>query len=220
MLHGVWTLIPARDEAQRLDGVLERVRAVLPEGRVLVVDGHSSDPTVEIARRHGARVVEQPGRGYADALAMGYRTLLAAGAERVVQLDADGQHPPEEAPRLLAALADADFVIGSRLGTRSPGAWHRRAGNAVLSQAVRVTSGAVLHDVTSGYWACGPAAIALFAASLGEGVADANVRVLAVRAGLGVRELPVTMSERSDGASMHDGWQGARNLLRSLRALR
>ncbi len=216
----VWVLIPARNEAARLGPVLDRVKAALPGAGLLVVDGRSEDATAEVARSGGASVVTQTGRGYADALATGYRDLAKGGAQRVVQLDADGQHPPEEAPRLVAALDGVNFVIGSRQGTRSPGSWSRRGGNALLSLAVRVVSGSVIHDVTSGYWASDRRTIELFAEALGAGVADANVRVMAVEAGLVVREVPVRMTEREDGVSMHDGWQGARNLFQSLRALR
>ena len=211
-------LIPARDEGPRLGATLEGVRAALPGARVFVVDGGSRDDTRAVAERGGAEVVAQRGRGYAGALASGYRRAVAAGCARLVQLDADGQHPPDAAPRLLAALDRADLVVGSRAGTDSPGSLGRRVGNAALAAAVRAATGTGLRDVTSGYQALGPRALAAFAASFPEDVADANVRVLAARRGLVLAEVPVAMPARAGGTSMHDGVQGVLNFVNSLGA--
>ena len=213
----VAVLIPARDEAPRLPAVLARVRATLPDARVLVIDDGSRDGTGDVARAAGADVLAGEGRGYAHALATGYQALR--GARAVVQLDADGQHPPEAAPLLLAALAGADHVFGSRQGTPSPSTWDRRLGNGALACGVALATGTWLADVTCGYQALGPAALALYTRRYPEGVADANVRVYALRAGLRVCEIPVTVSGRSGGASMHDGWRGVQNLARSAAAL-
>lgn len=212
-------LIPAYNEGPRVAAVLGVVRAALPEAYLLVVDGGSQDDTAEVARRGGAEVIGQPGQGYADALCAGYRHLLRRDVTRVGQLDADGQHPAEALPRLLASLDGYDWVIGSRAGTSSPGALSRRVGNAALSLAVRAACGMHIADVTSGLWALSPAAMDLFAARLPDHVADANVRVLAARNGLRIREVPVHMPARSGGASMHDGWQGVHHFQQSLRAV-
>ena len=212
-------LIPAYNEGPRIEAVLRVVRATLSDAHLLVVDGGSQDGTVEAARRCGAEVIGQPGSGYADALRAGYRHLLHRGVARVGQLDADGQHPASALPALLAALDGHDWVIGSRAGTSSPGPLTRRAGNAALSLAVRASCGAHIADVTSGLWALSPAALSLFAARMPDHVADANVRVLAARSGLRIREVPVHMPARSGGASMHDGWQGVHNFQQSLRAV-
>lgn len=215
----VGVLVPARNEARSLSRVLGGLRAALPGARVLVVDGHSEDDTVAVALAFGAEVLRQPGRGYADALAEGYRALAGWPIQAALQLDADGQHPPEAAPGLLAALADGDVVFGSRQGTGIGGARLRRAGSALLSASVALGTGRWLHDVMSGFWACSPRAVAVFAERLPRDVADANARVIALRAGLGVLERPVIMAPRLEGESMHAGWGGLRNGARSLGAV-
>lgn len=215
----VGVLIPARNEEGRIEAVIQRVRAVLPAAELLVVDSDSQDGTAERAARQGAEVIAQGFSGYAGALSTGYRALAPRGLDAVVQLDADGQHPPEEAPRLLAALGGADWVIASRQGTGTGGPLDRRLGNALLRGAVTVTSGRLLGDVTSGYQALGPRALATFAETFPCCHADANVRVLGLRRGLRLVELPVRMDERSGGASMHDGLRGLRNLGGSLVAV-
>ncbi len=211
-------LVPARDEAASLGGTLRRVRDALPAADLFVVDDHSADATAAIADAAGATVLTPQGTGYAAALASGYRHLAALGFDAVIQLDADGQHPPEAAPDLLLALQGADWAIGSRDGTDSPGPLSRRAGNALLSASVRL-AGVDAADVTSGFWALGPAAQTLCAESFPIAVADANIRVWATRRGMRLTEVPVAMAERDAGTSMHGGLRGVRNLGRSLVAV-
>ena len=212
-----WILIPARNEAPRIAAVISASLRALEGAQVLVVDGGSTDGTPDIAAAQGATVIQQPGSGYADALRAGYRHL--SGARAVIQLDADGQHPPEVLPRMQAALEEANWVIGSRQGTDSPGAISRRAGNAALSWLVWAATGRRIADVTSGLWALDRDAIRTFAEHFPDDVADANVRVLAARAGLDIAEIPVSMAERDGGDSMHDGLTGVVNFQRSLRAI-
>ncbi len=214
-------LIPAFNEAAQLPRTLADIARALPGAPVLVVENGCTDRTPELARELGAQVVSQPGRGYTATLVAGYRHCAGLGVRRVIQMDADGQHPPHEAPRLLAALEDSDLVTGSRQGTGSPGTMARRAGNALLATAVRVSTGARLQDVMSGYWALGPRALDLFTHHfpLPGGAADANVRVFALRQGLRVSEVPVYMPVRTSGDSMHGGLPGIRNFAASVRSL-
>lgn len=217
-------LIPARDEAARLGAVLDGLAVALPQARVVLIDDGSGDGTGEVARGRGALVLRTEGLGYAGALALGHGWAAEQGASAVIQLDADGQHPPAAAPALLAALRRADLVWASRQGTSSPGPWARKLGNRLLSAAVaaagaRAGEGARLCDVTSGYAALGPRAIAALARDWPGGTCDANLRVRAARAGLRLAELPVEMATRSGGASMHDGPKALRHLARSLRAV-
>ncbi len=214
-------MIPALDEAERLPATLQAVACSLPGVPVVVVDSGCTDRTPEIARIHGAQVVRCGAAGYAATLVAGYRHCLEAGCQQLVQLDADGQHPPQAAPALLAALERADLVTGSRQGTGSPGTLGRRLGNALLARAVQRLTSLPLQDVTSGYWALGQRALSLFVRSfpLPGGAADANVRVFAHRRGLRIAELPVYMPVRTSGRSMHDGLAGGCNFAISLGSL-
>ena len=208
-----WALLPAHNEGPRLGAVLRGLD--LP---ALVVDDRSDDDTAQVARSHGATVIASQRAGYAGTIATAHRWFRERGIRHCVQLDADGQHPAREAQRLIDALGDANWVVGSRQGTNSPSSLRRRLGSAALGAGVRALTGLPLTDVTSGFWACDEHAIALLA-QLGGDVADANLRVLAWRQGLVMRELPVGMSARSEGSSMHDGLRGLANLSRSLRAM-
>jgi dolichol-phosphate mannosyltransferase len=119
-LGRVLVVIPTYNEAANLEAVTTRLRAAVPEADVLVVDDSSPDGTGAIADRlaaadscmHVLHRAEKAGLG--AAYVAGFRWALSAGYDAVVEMDADGSHAPEELPRLLAALRDADLVIGSR----------------------------------------------------------------------------------------------------------
>jgi glycosyltransferase involved in cell wall biosynthesis len=212
-------LIPAFNEAHSIVPVLKGLRAVLPQIGILVVDDGSTDGTGELALEAGAQVLRLERGGYARALTAGYRHLLGQSVEQVIQLDGDGQHPPEEAPRLLAYLDQANWIVGSRANTRSPAPFSRRLGNAALAGAVRALTQVPLQDVTSGFWALDQKALELFATHFPQDVADANIRVMAARKGLVICEHPVQMSSRQEGESMHDGLAGFSNWGRSVMAV-
>lgn len=211
-------LIPALNEGPRIADCLIQVRRYF-DGTVLVVDGGSTDNTCTMAKAHGAEVIQQEGQGYANALRSGYQALLARNVNAAVQLDADGQHPPAAIPQLLEALSGSDLVMASRAGTKSPSTWDRRLGNATLALLVRRVTGSPLRDVTSGYWALGESALNLLATHMPPTTADANVRVLALRQGLSIQEVPVYMPNRSGGVSMHDGMDGLRHFWDSIIAV-
>lgn len=146
----VSVVIPARDEAAGLPGVLEGVRRALGDvsHEVVVVDDGSSDGTGEIARRAGARVLRHP-------LAMGNGAAVKAGiraarGEIVALMDGDGQHDPADLPRLLQALEEGwAMVVGAR--TSGQAGLHRAAANAVYAALASYVSGTRIPDLTSGF---------------------------------------------------------------------
>jgi len=145
----VSVVIPTHNEAQ----AIRRVLADLPSDpaiEVIVVDSNSSDGTAEIARTLGARVVEEPRRGYGRACLTG---LAAANSpDVVVFLDGDYSDRPGELPILLAPIADgrADITLGSRLSNeRSAGAlpWHQACGNRLAASLIRQLYGVEISDL-------------------------------------------------------------------------
>ncbi len=212
-------VVPAQDERDRIGGVLQRCRATLPDAVLLVVDSGSRDDTAEVALGEGAQVLSQQTSGYPGALLEGVQAARAMGAHRLVVLDGDGQHPPEAAPELLAGLAHANWVTASRAGTRSPSSMRRRVANRALASLVALAGGGRWGDVTSGFHAWDRHALAVLGERLDPEVADANLRLSASRAGLVTLELPVAVSARPAGRSMHDGVAGLVNLQKSLRGV-
>ncbi len=120
---------------------------------------------------------------------------------------------------MLRAAEGWDWVVASRHGTQSPAPMRNRVAHALLAEAVRICAGRRPGDPTSGFHVLQGAALARFPDWLSEGVADANLRARAYRAGLRVVEVPVHMPGRAGGLSMHAGVQGWRNGLQSLAAV-
>ena len=143
--------IPAFQAGASVGDVIRRTREVLPE--VLVVDDGSSDATAEAARGAGAELVAHAvNRGKGAALVTAFRMLFARGCDAVVTLDADGQHLPEEIPKLLeAARGGADLVLGTRDHLFAEMVAARRVANRLSSWAISWAAGQSLSDVQTGF---------------------------------------------------------------------
>ncbi|PYP69969.1 MAG: hypothetical protein DMD36_08090 [Gemmatimonadetes bacterium] len=116
----VGVVIPAYQAAVTIGDVVTRARGAVPGAIVYVVDDGSTDGTGEEARGKGSIVLAHPrNRGKGAALATGIAAAVAGGAEVIVTLDGDGQHPPEEIPRLVAPVVgrEADVALGARART-------------------------------------------------------------------------------------------------------
>jgi len=145
-------IVPAFREEGRVGDVVRRLRAVVPE--VLVVDDGSPDGTAGEAREAGARViVHGRNRGKGGALRTGFAWALANGADPVLTLDADGQHLPEEVPRLIACAEQtrADIVVGTRRLDPREMPFVRRWTNRAMSAVLSLAAGCRIGDTQSGF---------------------------------------------------------------------
>ena len=208
---------PAHNEEGTVGVVVEGVRALgLPS---LVVDDGSTDSTALVAAAAGATVLTHPvNLGVGAALRTGFRHATAHGFKRVVQLDADLQHPPEEIPLLLeAADRGADLVVGSRFGTGyDPGA--RRMAMRLLSTVVSRRIGVRITDPTSGFKVVTEPLLSEFARSYpAEYLGDTVEALLQAGAfGASVVEVAVPMHRRGGGdptATSHAAAHFARVML-------
>lgn len=217
-------VMPAFNEAASVGEVIAEVWAKLPGVRILVVDDASTDGTRAVALAAGAMVATLPfNLGVGGAMRVGFRYALENGFQAVVQIDADGQHDPGGVPALVKELEHADLVLGARFAgegrykMRGP----RRWASALLAAILSRTSHAKLTDTTSGYRASGPRAIRLFARHypaeyLGDTIESL---VLASRAGLTIRQVPVAMRSRAAGVPSHNPFRAALYLARVTMAL-
>lgn len=205
-------VIPARNEGPRISAVIRAVRSACPGVEVLVVVNGCSDDTAAIAGEAGATVIESE-PGYGTALLAGYRYAAdRTDLPWLVQLDADGQHPAEAIPGMVAALAGADVVVGSRFarGGSAPG-WplHRRWTVRAMGNITRWLSGLQILDVSSGFQAFRPEVVTALCGEFDPLLTDANVLVRLNRKGFKVEEVGVPMAKRSGGKSMHGGIRSA-----------
>ena len=142
-------IIPTHNEAQAIGRVLADLPINLVT-EVIVVDSNSSDGTPEIAARIGARVIQEPRRGYGQACLTGL--AATSSPDIVVFLDGDYSDRPSELPILLAPIVEgrADITLGSRLqGQHSAGAlpWHQVFGNRLAASLIRLLYGLDISDL-------------------------------------------------------------------------
>lgn len=194
--------LPAFDAAPTIGDVVLRTLRVMPE--LLVVDDGSSDATAAEARRGGAEVVSLPCNcGKGAALRRAFEILFARGADAVVTLDADGQHIPEEIPKLLEHAARADLVIGGREHLFAQMSAVRRASNRLSSAAISAVAGARLGDVQSGFRLYGRALVEATGFPENRFDAESAVVVRAVRRGLRVVSVPVQLGFADGRTTSH-----------------
>ena len=147
-------VIPARNEEETLGEVLEDVRHFTDD--LILIDGHSSDDTVVIARQYDARVIQDNGRGKGDAVRVG---LANARYPITVFIDADGSHEPKDIPKLVAPIAagEAELVMASRMLGGSEELFGsilevaRLMGSLVISLAINYRYGLRLTDYQNGF---------------------------------------------------------------------
>lgn len=138
-------IIPTLNEEKGIGLILDRVKMAMEHYNyeILVVDGHSADGTLRIAKEKGVSILFQPGIGYGDALRAGFRhACQSMGAEIIVMADADGTYDPYDVPALANPILmdEADVVIGNRFGRMDDGAMTsiNFIGNKILSLAARL----------------------------------------------------------------------------------
>ena len=217
MSDRVLVIVPTYDEVENLQRVLDRLHASVPTAEALVVDDRSPDGTGQLADKLAAldarvHVLHRTTKaGLGPAYIAGFRWARARGFDVVVEMDADGSHPPEVLPEILAALRSADLVLGSRYvpgGAVADWPAHRlllsRLGNRYTRWALRLP----LNDATGGYRAArGELIDALpFDDVASQGYCfQVDWAWRAVRAGARVREVPITFTERAFGRSKMSG---------------
>jgi dolichol-phosphate mannosyltransferase len=211
---GVWVILPTYNEAENLERIVTAILEQLPEsGRVLVVDDNSPDGTGEVADRlaEGNQRVDVLHRavkeGLGPAYLAGFRVALEAGAERIVEMDADFSHDPAHLPQLIEATESADLAIGSRYvpggGVTDWGPLRRfisRGGSAYA----RLALGVPTRDLTGGFKCFRRIVLETIELETiqARGYAfQVETTYRAIKAGFRVVEVPIVFKDRADGKS-------------------
>jgi len=206
--------LPTFNERENLEAMVSALGEVLPEdSRILVIDDNSPDGTGEIADRLAAErgdveVLHRPQKeGLGPAYLAGFRRALELGADLVLEMDCDFSHDPADVPRLVAAAADADLVLGSRYvsggGTKNWGVLRRivSRGGSLYAQ---VLLGLRVRDLTGGFKCYRRAVLETIDldAIKSKGYAfQIETTYRAIRAGFRVAEVPIVFVDRQVGGS-------------------
>ena len=209
-------MIPTHNEEESIgEVVLELLSLELP---ILIVASACTDRSTAIAEDLGCIVIESD-IGYESACMKGYRWALEHGFDRVVQMDADGQHPPEYVSVIVQQSHRGDWIIGSRQGTGTPSAVHQRVSSWMLRRVVYSLYDMTLFDPTSGMWVLNRTVLECLCAKPSFVSMEAILRVYAKKQGISIVEIPIPMKERVSGISMHKGYRGLLNWFEATRVL-
>lgn len=211
MALSVCAVIPAYNEESSLAAVIRAVRQVLPAATIVVVNDGSIDATRDVAIREGVRVLDLPfNLGIGGAVQTGLKLGWREGYDVVVEIDADGQHDPTFAQKLVDALMaeKADLVIGSRFITSTAyrSSVLRRFGIHVFSFLIKLVTGRRIYDSTSGYRAYNRRALAFLSNRYPTDFPEPESIVMLLQHGFSIVEVPVEMGQRKTGQSVvgHD----------------
>ena len=203
--YRILVVIPAYCEEKRIGAVVSAVRERFRYD-VLVVNDGSPDRTSAAARGAGATVLDLPcNLGIGGAVQTGFLFARDRGYDAVVRLDGDGQHDPDDIPRLLNPVlrGEADAVIGSRfLGeTKYRGSIPRIFGIGFFRALVNLLTGFRVTDPTSGFFAINRRLIAFYASHYPSDYPEVDAYILMHRLKARAVEVPARMFERREGKS-------------------
>ena len=208
-------IIPAYNEEASLENTVAKLTAVVPDVDFLVINDGSTDGTVVVCRDNGYPFLDLPcNLGLAGAFQAGIKYAYRHGYDCAIQFDADGQHMPQYIHDLEQALQTCDIAIGSRFINRSQGNSLRMLGSNIIQGAIKLTTGQVIHDPTSGMRAFNKRMIKLLALGLNMGPEPDTVSYLIRAAHAKVVEVPVQMAEREAGESYFNWKSSAKYMLR------
>ncbi len=210
--HLISIVIPTLNEAENLPQLFSNIRAVLSQYRyeIIIVDGHSKDKTVSIAKKNGARVIfEEKGKGFAIR-----KGISNSRGDIIISMDADMSHRPEELKLLISGIdAGYDVCMGSRFllgGGSDDMPLFRKFGNKFFIFLVNLLYGSRYTDLCYGYRSfTRDAAKKLGLKSDGFGI-ETEIGIKAVKKRLKVLEIPSYEKKRNAGQgklrSFQDGW--------------
>jgi len=200
-------ILPAKNESEGLEKLLPEISMLYPDAEIIIVNDGSSDDTPAISEAAGARVITHPySMGNGAAIKTGARN---ANGEVLIFMDADGQHRPEDIPRLLRKISEGyDMVVGARqLNTHA--SIFRRYANIGYNKLASLMTGHKIDDLTSGFRAVRARHFRRFLYLLPNGFSYPTTSTMAFfRSGLPVGYIPIRAAQR-EGKShirlLHDG---------------
>ncbi|MNJ35060.1 glycosyltransferase family 2 protein [Paenibacillus bouchesdurhonensis] len=197
-------IIPAYNEEGSIASVIADIRTHVPEADIVVINDGSTDRTEMVAAASCARVLTMPYNvGIGGGMQTGYMYAKMHGYDVAVQMDADGQHPAEELPKLIDQTACYDLVIGSRYlkSTSYRSSYMRRIGMIFFSKLVTLLTRQRFTDTTSGFRAAGRKVIDLYAAYYPIDYPEVESLVYLKRHGCQITEVSTEMRRRKAGRS-------------------
>jgi len=195
-------ILPTKNEAASLPALINKLQTLLPSAEIIVVDDGSDDNTGELAASLGARVIQHP-------YSMGNGAAIKAGARNAKRnvllfMDADGQHDPDDIPRLLKKFHEGyKMVVGARHSSSQTN-WWRRFANHFYNRLASIMTGYRIDDLTSGFRVADATCFRKFLYLLPNGFSYPTTSTMAFfRAGFPVAYVPIHAGLRNENSKSH-----------------
>lgn len=196
-------IIPAYNEELNIERVVDNLIENYPQYDYVVVNDGSRDKTASICRERGYNLLDLPvNMGLSDAVQAGMRYAVKEGYDAAVQFDGDGQHRPEYIKTLMEEIEEnhVDIAIGSRFVKEKKPLSFRMLGSGILTFIIKISTGFMLKDPTSGMRMFGKKVLKEFAENINFGPEPDTISYL-IKSGISVKEVQVQMDERIAGDS-------------------
>lgn len=199
-------IIPAYNEEENIKKTVESILRESPEFDYVIINDCSKDKTREICEQNGFNIVNLPiNLGIGGAVQTGYKYAMQYGYDIAVQVDGDGQHDPAFLNEMAQVLEkeNVDMVIGSRFITKEgfQSSVMRRLGIKYFTMLIKMLTGKIITDPTSGLRMVGKNIIELYAKDYPKDYPEPESVVAVLRKGMDVKEIPVIMKSRQGGVS-------------------
>lgn len=199
-------IIPAYNEESSIRSVIGEIRNYLPKTDILVIDDGSRDRTSQVALEEGVILLRNPyNMGIGATMQIGFRFAYQKGYEMVIQVDGDGQHDPKYLPFMIELIKnkESNLVIGSRYLAKGgfQSTWIRKIGIKFFVILLRIFLGEKIMDPTSGFRAMDQKVLEEFSKEYPSDYPEVEALLLLHKKGFRIKEIPVTMRERSGGTS-------------------
>lgn len=199
-------IVPAYNESGNIKAVIDNIKSKCPFADYIVVNDCSTDDTRDILDSIGASYISAPvNLGIGGAVQSGYRYASENEYDVAIQVDGDGQHDVSYIKEMIDILESdkCDIVIGSRFLEKNgfQSSKLRRTGIRLLDWLIKLTSGAVVTDATSGFRAVNRNFIEYYSKEYPDDYPEPEAIVMAALNGGRVKEVPVIMHERGSGES-------------------
>ncbi len=208
----ITVIIPTMNEEESIGGVLDSIPRDFADVEILIVDTNSKDRTVEIAKAKGARVINEPRRGYGRAYKTGFEH---AEGDIIATLDGDGTYPAEDIPRLVEMLKEEelDFISCDRLSTLDPKSMslQHRIGNWVLAFTTNLLFGMHIRDSQSGMWIFKRQILPKLVLKSDGMALSEEIKIEVCKKGFRFKEVPIKYRERKGEVKLNTWRDGSKN---------
>lgn len=207
MTNNLVAVLPAYNAAEHISGVISKLLEIFPPDKIIVVDDGSGDGTGDIASRAGVRIVKHPRNlGKGAALRSGFcEALSIKGVEAIVVMDADGQHDPEDIPRLVEAFAagGVELVVGNRMNAKGSMPTVRVATNLITSGIVSLLAGKRVPDSQNGFRLVATSLLRRIKLESNRYEIESELIIRASRAGARIASVPVKSIYAREKSAIH-----------------